>query len=317
MAQPSSTHRERSSMAQPSSTHRERSSSHHHHRTISSTTLLLVLSLILAVLAVMLSIPRSAQAAEPTPSGILGMFSSKRNQNVISREAAVAQRESEVAKREADFLAGVPAGVSIGTCLPCTSTSTVVAVPTEPVTIIKEVVREMETLNPPWWKDPGIRAEEVLEREARISEREKEVARREEVIGKRESDATRREAWIMENLMASDAPIAQTTEEYVYEDLPPPRRPAAKVPPVLRRPEQRASTRTQTVTIPVPPPAHTRLAANPSPEIMSTATEPAARTTAVEYVVDDTVDEGQPRTVTVIRERTARPTPHRRWFGGW
>jgi len=64
MAQPSSSHHR----DERSHSHRsERERSHHHHRTISSTTLLLVLSLILAVLAVMLSLPIAK-----APVGLLG-----------------------------------------------------------------------------------------------------------------------------------------------------------------------------------------------------------------------------------------------------
>ncbi|EJD44055.1 hypothetical protein AURDEDRAFT_185113 [Auricularia subglabra TFB-10046 SS5] len=332
-------------MAQPSSTHRdrERSSSHHHHRTISSTTLLLVLSLILAVLAVMLSIPRASPsvAADATPSGILGLFSPKRNQHVLTREAAVAQRESDVAKREADLLAGIPAGVTIGTCLPFTVTQTAYAVPTEgPVTIIKEVVKEMETLSPPWWKDSNLRVEDVLEREARVSEREKEVGRREEVVGKRESDATRREAWIMEHLMEQPQ-IAETTEEYIYEGGPPPpvRRPAPKelpLPPRFAPPPpvhtivtetktiiQSHSFQTETVPVPKPSPTGTRIAAEPSPEITRTQEEPGIKTTAIEFVVDEVVEDEElepvhARTVTVVHHGRARPTPPpHRWLGGW
>jgi hypothetical protein len=204
-------------MAQPSSSHhrergeRERErSSHHHHRTISSTTLLLVLSLILAVLAVMLSLPSQQAVPNPegSPSGVWGYLSPKRSQALVAREHAVAVREAEVARREADVLAGSPGGITPLSCPPIPSESS--APPTSPQifveppiqTIIKEVVREVEALEPPnWWKDAGVRVEDLLEREARISDREKDVGRREETIGRRETDASRRETWIMEQLM--------------------------------------------------------------------------------------------------------------------
>ena len=155
----------------------------------------------------MLSIPRSSSsAADPSPNGILSMFSPKRSQEVISREAAVAERESEVARREAEILQGGAtgvAGVTIGTCAPCApqATAYVNAPNAEPVTIIREIVKEVESVPPPWYKDSLDRVEDVLERESRVTDREKEVGRREEIVGKRESDASRRETWIMENLM--------------------------------------------------------------------------------------------------------------------
>lgn len=198
------------SMAQPSSSHRDRErSAHHHHRTISSTTLLLVLSLILAVLAVMLSLPSSQGVANPegSTSGVWGYLSPKRSQVLVAREHAVAVREADVARREADILAGTPGGVTPLSCPPVPSPSVPPASPQiyveAPVqTVIKEVVKEVEAIGPPsWWKDAGIRVEELLEREARISEREKDVGRREENIGRRETDASRRETWIMEQLM--------------------------------------------------------------------------------------------------------------------
>lgn len=203
------------SMAQPSSSHhrereRERERSHHHHRTISSTTLLLVLSLILAVLAVMLSLP-STQGATGNPenasSGVWNYLSPKRSQNLVAREHAVAQREAEVARREADLLAGMPGGVTPLSCPPVPAPSSIPAPPqvyveTPVQTIIKEVVKEVESLAPPsWWRDAPIRMEELLDREARVSDREKDVGRREETIGRRETDVSRRESWIMEQLM--------------------------------------------------------------------------------------------------------------------
>jgi len=214
-------------MAQPSSSHhgerhhrsdRERSSSHRHHRTISSTTLLLVLSLVLAVLAVMLSLPSSG-----SPSGegssVLSYLTPKRTQALIARESAVAVREAEVARREAELLVGAPGGVipspSPVLCPACTPTTftEIVAAPTQ--TIIKEIVKE-DSLTPPGWSSP--RAEELLDRELKIAEREREISKREENVNRREHDASRREAWIMEQLIALGNDNPQVVEEeYVYE----------------------------------------------------------------------------------------------------
>ncbi|KAF8582280.1 hypothetical protein K439DRAFT_1635393 [Ramaria rubella] len=218
-------------MAQPSSSHhrgeRERErSSHHHHRTISSTTLLLVLSLILAVLAVMLSLPSSQVTSNPEGSssnGVWGYLSPKRSQALVAREHAVAVREAEVARREAEILAGSPGGVTPVSCPPVPSSS---APPSPQIfveppvqTIIKEVVKEVEAIGPPsWWKDTGIRVDELLDREARISDREKDVGRREENIGRRETDASRRETWIMEQLIALGNEPGHTVEEEIFYD---------------------------------------------------------------------------------------------------
>jgi hypothetical protein len=208
-------------MAQPSSSQRERersersSSRHHHHRTISSTTLLLVLSLVLAVLAVMLSLPSTQSASnvaaattsEGDNKGILGIFSPKRSHALISRESDVAKREAEVARREAEILAGAPGGVlqqPPPTPVACPVCPTVVEKVTEAMpaqTIIKEVVKE-ESLTPPgWWDQARVRAEDILDRELKIAEREREISRREEAVNRREHDATRRENWIMEQLV--------------------------------------------------------------------------------------------------------------------
>ena len=204
-------------MAQPSSTHERthRSSSHHHHhRTISSTTLLLALSLILAVLAITLSIPSfnsngaGTGAANPEPAqGVWGYLAPRRAHGIVARESAVAMREAEVARREADVLAGSPAGIAPPPVTGCqnvavvTQTVTLEAYPAS--TVVKEVVREVEAIGgpppPAWWKDA--RLETLHDREQRVSEREKEVAGREEIIGKRETDAGKRESWIMEQLM--------------------------------------------------------------------------------------------------------------------
>jgi hypothetical protein len=192
MANPSSSHHDRDER------HRRDSRSSHHHRTISSTTLLLVLSLILAVLAVMLSLPASnGSAPNPgsEPGGLLGYLTPKRSQTIVAREHAVAVREAEVARREAELLIGAPGGVvpSPASCAPC---------PTPEVqTVIKEVVKEADLTPPGWWKEADIRTAEILDRELSIAEREREIGKREESVNRREHDASRRETWIMEQLM--------------------------------------------------------------------------------------------------------------------
>lgn len=196
-------------MAQPSSSHheerrhrsdRERERSSHHHRTISSTTLLLTLTLVLAVLAVMLSLP--TRTSTDSSSGVMSYLTPKRNQALIARESAVALREAEVARREAELLAGAPGGVipspSPILCPSCVA-STITLTETPPVqTIIKEIVKE-DSLAPAGWGGP--RAEEILERELKIAERERDISKREENVNRREHDASRREGWIMEQLM--------------------------------------------------------------------------------------------------------------------
>lgn len=204
-------------MAQPSSSHRERerserSSRHHHHRTISSTTLLLVLSLVLAVLAVMLSLPAtqgggplgSSGSNDPEQQGLWKYITPKRTQALIAREHNVAQREAEVARREAELLAGAPGGVLPNPPPPCPVCPSVDKVTEAPPiqTIIKEVFKEQEALTPPgWWDQARIRAEDILDRELKIAEREREISRREEAVNRREHDASRRESWIMEQLV--------------------------------------------------------------------------------------------------------------------
>ncbi|EMD38335.1 hypothetical protein CERSUDRAFT_82590 [Gelatoporia subvermispora B] len=224
MAQPSSSHRERERERS------ERSSRHHHHRTISSTTLLLVLSLVLAVLAVMLSLPSmqggSAVGTESGSQGLWGYFTPRRTKELIAREHAVAVREAEVARREAELLAGAPGGVipSAPVCAPCE---------TPPVqTVIKEVVKE-ESLTPPgWWDQARVRAEDILDRELKIAEREREIGRREEAVNRREHDASRREGWIMEQLVAlnmEDQPQS-VEEEYLFEPAGARRKPKVPIP---------------------------------------------------------------------------------------
>lgn len=203
MAQPSSSHRERD--RDEHRHHRSERSSHHHHRTISSTTLLLVLSLVLAVLAVMLSLPSSSTTgnpADPTTSGVWNYLTPKRTQALIARESAVAVREAEVARREAKLLAGAPGGVipspSPVLCPPCLTATAIETVVGPIQTIIKEVVKE-ESLTPPGWNSPRI--DDILDRELKIADREREIGKREESVNRREHDASRRESWIMEQLM--------------------------------------------------------------------------------------------------------------------
>ncbi|KAF9053677.1 hypothetical protein BDZ89DRAFT_290013 [Hymenopellis radicata] len=212
-------------MAQPSSSHhgerhhRSERSSHHHHRTISSTTLLLVLSLILAVLAVMLSLP--SQSGSPTDSNAPGLFSAlnpKRAQQLVAREAAVTMREAEVARREAELLAGAPGGIlpssSPVLCPVCPTSTSVETVFAPAQTVIKEIVKE-DSLTPPGWTSPRI--DEILDRELKVAERERDISKREENLNRREHDASRRESWIMEQLIAlgNDSPAVE--EEYFYE----------------------------------------------------------------------------------------------------
>lgn len=205
MAQPSSSHHEERRHRSDRERERERErSSHHHNRTISSTTLLLVLSLVLAVLAVMLSLPSNAAgSAEGTAAtGVLGYLTPKRTQALIARESAVAVREAEVARREAELLAGAPGGVipspSPVLCPACVSATVTVTDILPAQTIIKEIVKE-DSLAPPGWGGP--RAEEILDRELKIAERERDISKREENVNRREHDAARREGWIMEQLM--------------------------------------------------------------------------------------------------------------------
>ncbi|KAF8163309.1 hypothetical protein B0H34DRAFT_694967 [Crassisporium funariophilum] len=313
-------------MAVPSSSHhgevrhhrsdreRERSSSHHHHRTISSTTLLLVLSLVLAVLAVMLSLPSNSTTDAEKP-GVMSYLTPKRTQALIARESAVAVREAEVARREAELLAGAPGGVipspSPILCPACVST-TVTETVTPPIqTIIKEIVKE-DSLVPPGFS--GHRAEEVLERELKIAERERDISKREENVNRREHDASRREGWIMEQLISlgNDNPQNVVEDEYVYE--PSKRKPKYKELPPIVIDEYAYETKTvvQTQTVTVPPPANTRLAAFPTPEAASSSSTAASpRTTAMEVVTEET-DGRKPRTI--IRGPQRVPT---RWFGNW
>ncbi|KAJ7452404.1 hypothetical protein B0H11DRAFT_2073264 [Mycena galericulata] len=324
MAQPSSTHHDRTERDRDRHrSDRERSSSHHHHRTISSTTLLLVLSLVLAGLAVMLSLPRQYSSVDAntdaSPGGVWGYLSPKRTQALIARESAVAVREAEVARREAELLIGAPGGVvpspSPNLCAPCVATTVFETISSPAQTIIKEIVKE-DSLTPPGWTSG--RAEEVLDRELRIAERERDISKREESVNRREHDASRRESWIMEQLIAlgNDGPES-VEEEYVYE----PKRKAKvqQLPPIetLFEPETKTVFQTQTITVPAP--ANTRRAASPAPQVAdpSSSTADSPRTTAVEIVTEEDVDEDGLKTVTVVRSPRTTRRPPRGWFGGW
>ncbi|KAI0797672.1 hypothetical protein C8Q75DRAFT_739232 [Abortiporus biennis] len=344
MAQPSSSHRERGERSERERSHR---SSHHHHRTISSTTLLLVLSLVLAVLAIMLVLPSQGSAATPagtegTPGGVWGIFSPKRSQALISRESSVAAREADVARREAELLAGAPGGVLPNqtplVCPPCpTLVEKVTEAPPPIQTVIKEVVKE-ESLTPPgWWDQARIRAEDILDRELKIAEREREISRREEAVNRREHDASRRESWIMEQLVALNNEEPTVEEEFIYEPAGPkgrkPKAPALQaLPPPLIFTETtfEIATETKTVThtqhhtetlptktVTVPAPANTRVVASPAPEGgPATATTHIPRTTAVEYIVEEVDlptpvnEEPEERPIKMVRPRRSS-----KWFG--
>ena len=190
---------------------------------ISSTTLLLILSLVLAVLAVLLSLPSRQSpfisspppppAAVPAPTDpAIGT----RAKDLAARESAIAHREFEVARREAELLGGSPGGIVIPSCsacpLPFTDIITVTAhvletsiiqqpaaTYTSTVTQVQEVVREVESVA--IGTAPDQRVEDLHVREHRVSEREKDVGRREELVGRREIDVSRRENWVMEQLV--------------------------------------------------------------------------------------------------------------------
>ena len=83
--------------------------------------------------------------------------------------------------------------------------------------------------------------------------------------------------------------------------------------------ETETKTVVQTQTVTVPPPANTRLAANPKPEgVTSPSTAGSPRTTAVEVIAEDDDDDmDDRRTRTVVRGPRATRRPPSRWFGGW
>ncbi|KAI6109796.1 hypothetical protein F5141DRAFT_1188729 [Pisolithus sp. B1] len=314
MAVPSSSHHERDRERERE--HRHRSERHHHHRTISSTTLLLVLSLVLAVLAVMLSLPASSAGAaaagkDEAATGIWGYLNPKRSQVLVTRERDVAMREAE---------GGV---VPNQQCPPCAA-QTIVDIPPAQ-TIIKEIVKEQELAPPGWWKEAGSRAEEVLDRELKVSE----------PVNRREHDASRREAWIMEQLVDNAA-----VEEEIYYEQPGPKR-KLKVQPPAPAPRLIAETETKTIiqyetlppqTVTVPPPANTRRAAFPTPDVVSSPFSTAIpRTTAItieeeiikeplraeeidEYEVEEYEDDDGPRVAVKRKPRQNRRPSSRGWL---
>ncbi|KAL0581736.1 phenylalanyl-tRNA synthetase alpha subunit, mitochondrial [Marasmius crinis-equi] len=341
-------------MAQPSSSHHddhrrhrsERSSSHHHHRTISSTTLLLVLSLVLALLAVLLSFNSSnspflsnfnnGHAAQNNPeagedkgsSGVWGMLTPKRTKELIGREKDVALREAEVARREAEILAGAPGGVittpsPAAVCQPCIAATTVETVVGPIQTVIKEIVKE-DSLTPPGWASPRI--DEILDRELKVAEREREISKREEGINRREHDAARRESWIMEQLIALGNGEPQTVEEeHIYEQAMPPKRKAKykELPPLVisqTQIETRIETVTATETIQVPQPHSIRQVATPAPAPVDAQRSTAIpRTTAVEIIheVEEPEEEEEEEYEEQVTYKRGPPRrPPARWFGG-
>ncbi|THH19300.1 hypothetical protein EW146_g1830 [Bondarzewia mesenterica] len=309
MAQPSSSHRERERES-----HRSERSAHHHHRTISSTTLLLVLSLILAVLAVMLSLPSQSSSSNPSDpnSGVWNYLTPKRSQALIARERDVALREAEVARREAEILAGAPGGV-INSPSPCPACPVIAQATFEPPpahTVIKEVVKE-EALTPPgWWKEGNVRFDDILSRELKIAEREREISRREETVNRREHDASRREAWIMEQLVAlGNEPTVE--EEYVYEPVGSKRKAPSKVPPPL----QRRSDQLESSVVPSPPPSFvqawgtTEFLPLPALIVTETAIETATRTVTQIQIETPSTPSATFVPAPANTRRVASPTP--------
>ncbi|KAH8106835.1 hypothetical protein BXZ70DRAFT_915303 [Cristinia sonorae] len=348
MAQPSSSHRERSDRDRERE-RSERSSRHHHHRTISSTTLLLVLSLVLAVLAVMLSLPAAqgitggGAAGDPAKEGLWGMLSPKRSQALVARESSVAAREADVARREAELLVNAPGGVLMNqtptACPVCPTAITVTEAPAPAQTVIKEVIKEAELTPPGWWDQARVRAEDILDRELKIAEREREISRREEAVNRREHDASRRESWIMEQLVVLNNEEPVVEEEFVYDQRGPKRN--IKIPGLQALPppivytettieiatETKTVTTTQhhtqtlpTKTVTVPQPANTRHVASPAPEGKTAVATPfTPRTTAVEVVIED-VDMPSPVVEVEVEEPyppKRRRQPKRSWFGSW
>ena len=159
---------------------------------------------------------------DPATGGLISYLTPRRTKDLIAREASIAQREADVARREADLLGGSPGGIVIPTCAACAPQATAIelmtvtehayetsiinpppSTVTHTVTQVQEVTKEIETLSPvvPFPPIPDPRLEDLLNREARVSERERDVGRREELVGRREADATHREQWIMEQLV--------------------------------------------------------------------------------------------------------------------
>ena len=184
---------------------------------------MLILSLVLAVLAVMLSLPSSRSGNSITSAlsggrgnddsmtngaGLWGsFFNPRRSEALVAREHTVAKRESEVAMREAEILAGV-----LATCNPIATVTEIVENIPPVQTIYKEVVHySTENAVVPAPTPVPImdansseltrRIEDLIQRESKVADREKDMGRREEIVNRRENDASRREAWILEQLM--------------------------------------------------------------------------------------------------------------------
>jgi len=217
---------------------------------------------------------------------------------------------------------GAPGGViptpSPISCPVCPLSTTIETVVGPIQTVIKEIVKE-DSLAPPNWVTT--RAEEILERELKIAEREREISKREESVNRREHDASRRESWIMEQLhtLGNDYP-QHVEDDYIHEPTGGKRKAKYnELPPIVVSEiayETETKTVVQTQTVTVPPPANTRLAANPKPEgVTSPSTPSSPKTTAVEVVVDE--DDADRVTKTVVRKPRATRRPPSRWFGGW
>ncbi|KAF8323095.1 hypothetical protein DL93DRAFT_2070550 [Clavulina sp. PMI_390] len=198
-----------------------------------------------------------------------------------------------------------------------TQTQTVFHTHTEVQEVIKEVTKEVETFAAalPVITAPVVdpRFDDLLNRETRVSERERDVGRREELVGRRETDATYREQWIMDQLVNDDEP---EEEEVVYErprggrkqrvvqavppPPPPPVEPVTVVETVtaLSITTELSSIR---VTVTVPEPAATRVAAGPVPVSPSRAkTAVTAQRTPGSPIVEEIVEEHVTPTVVPI-----------------
>jgi len=139
-------------------------------------------------------------------------------------------------------------------------------------------------------------------------------------------------------ILGNDNPTVE--EEYIYEPASPKRKLKELPPLVVAETEFRTVTFTQTMpaeTVTVPPPANTRFAAFPTPQVVSVSLSTAIpRTTSVEmiteeetfggpgeeeYVYEEEEEvevDGIPTSRRVVRNgRQARRPQPRGWFGGW
>jgi hypothetical protein len=171
--------------------------------------------LILAVLAVMLSLPSQHSSATPCPTssyrsnpeptvneGIWGYVTPKK---VTQALADVLSAKRDVAQREARSLAVRLKSSSVLLAVSSNLLLALSAFPPPsprfpPLPPIKEVVKEADLAVPSWMDNARARAEDIFERELKIAEREREISRREESVNRREHGASRRESWIMEQL---------------------------------------------------------------------------------------------------------------------